>query len=108
MIQLTRSSTDEPPEMVDLFAIDGVVFQVPAKPRVNVALQYLDNLRRVGPVVADMMLLEQLVGEKGYKALCEYEDLKPEDLSQITDAVVSRTLGAMEDKQGNGKGGSKK
>lgn len=108
MIELTRSTDETPPEMTDLFSIDGVVYSVPKKPRVNIALKYLDNLRRMGPVIADMMLLEQMVGEKGYKALCEYDDLAPGDLSKVTDAVVALTLGAMEANQGNGDSGSNK
>ena len=96
MIELTNEEKTGPEELLDLFSIDDVVFTVPKRPRVNIALQYLDNLRRMGPVIADMMLLEKLIGEKGYKALSEYEGLKPEHLEKITDTVVQLTLGAME------------
>src|SRR6185312_1432059 len=94
---MTRSTDDSPPEMMDLFSIDEVMYQVPAKPRVNIALKYLDNLRRMGPVIADMMLLEELIGTEAYQALSNYEDLKGSDLKTITDTVVRLTLGAMED-----------
>lgn len=111
VVELRRRDESEPEEMLDLFSIDDVMYQVPARPQVNIALQYLNNLRRMGPVVADMVLLEQLVGEKAYKALSEYKDLMPGDLAKITDTVVSLTLGAMEEdgkKSGNdGSGPSK-
>lgn len=109
-IELTRKTDDTPEEMMDLFSIDGVMYQVPQRPRVNLALQYLDNLRRMGPVIADMMLLEKLIGDKGYKALSEYDDLQPGDLETITDTVVKLTLGAMENegKSGNVESGPDK
>jgi hypothetical protein len=108
VIELKRSAEGKPEEMVDLFSIDDVVYQVPARPRVNVALQYLENMRTVGVVVAEMMLIEKLVGEKGYKALCDYDELRPEDMSAISDAVVKLTLGALENNSGNDDSGSSK
>lgn len=108
MIELKTAEAGAPEEMVDLFSIDDVVYQIPARPRVNVALQYLNDVRKYGHVVAEMMLVEKLVGEKGYKALSEYDELKPEDMSQIADSVVKMTLGALETAPGNDKKGSKK
>lgn len=107
MIELKRSGDDaDKPEMVDLFSIDGTAYQVPKKPRVNVALQYLTDARRFGEELAQMMLLEKLLGEDGYRALSEYEDLTPEQLSQVSDKAAALTLGQLE--SGNGGRGSKK
>ena len=101
MIELTRSGEGESPEMVDLFSIDGKTYQVPAKPRVNVALQYLTLSREHGEQMAQMMLLEKLLGPEGYKALSEYDELTPEQLREVSDFAAKLTLGAVES-EGNG------
>lgn len=109
MIELTSpEKVDGPPEMVDLFSIDGVVYQVPAKPRLNVALRYLDDVRQLGDGVAQMALLERVLGEKGYRALVEFDALSPADLEQVASAVSKLTLGALEEaSEGNGDGSNR-
>ncbi len=92
---------DAPPEMVDLFSIDGVTYQIPSKPRVNVALKYLWQARTVGEDHAAGELLESLLGPKGFQALVEYDDLTPEQFANILGAAQKVTLGAMEAAQGN-------
>lgn len=103
MIEITspKKGKGSGPEMVDLFSIDGVAYQVPAKPRVNVALQYLTFARENGEQMAQMMLLEKLLGPDGYKALSEYDDLTPEQLREVSDFAAKLTLGAIES-EGNG------
>jgi len=100
MIELTRPVGDSEVEMVPLFSIDGKEYRVPAKPRVNVALKYLTNAREHGEQMAQMMLLEDLLGAEGYKALAEYDDLTAEQLSQVADLAAKLTLGQLE--SGNG------
>jgi len=106
MIELTRASGNSEPEMVTLFSIDGEEYRVPAKPRVNVALKYLTNAREFGEQLAQMMLLEELLGPEGYKALSEYDELTSEQLNEVADLAAKLTLGGLE--SGNGKSGSKK
>jgi hypothetical protein len=111
MIELKSTEREDgaEEELVPLFSLDGTTYSVPAKPRVHVALQYLTDARQHGEQMAQMMLLEKLLGEKGYKALSEFEDLTPEDLSAISDEAAKLTLGALEQPDsGNGSGGSRK
>lgn len=108
MIDLKRSEGGQPEEMVDLFSIDGVVYQIPSKPRVNVALRYLWHAKQHGEDKAAAELLEALLGEKGFKALIEYDDLTPDDFTNILKAAQQVTLGALEESQGkSGSGRSK-
>lgn len=107
MIELVSSGGGEQVEMVDLFSIDGTVYQVPAKPRVNVALQFLNDLRTQGEAMANMLMLEKLLGAEGYKALSTYDALTPENLRAVTDAAAKLTLGMLEEAEsGNSDGGS--
>lgn len=103
-IKSAKKNVGQEEEMVDLFSIDDVVYSIPAKPRVNLALQYLTDARKFGEHMAQMMLLEKLLGEKGFKALSEYEDLTPEQLAQVGETASKLTLGNREakpDGQGN-------
>ncbi len=107
MIELTSRAPGDrgEEEMVDLFSIDGVVYQMPAAPRANIALQYLVDLKDQGPMLAEMRLMEALVGEEGYRALAGFPDLDRESMRAITRDAAMRTLGALEVHEGNGEGG---
>lgn len=108
MIALQTAKADRrKSEMVDLFSIDDVTYQVPARPRVNVALQFLTDTREHGESLAQMMLLEKLLGPEGYAALAGYDALSAEDLTAVSEAAAKLTLGALET-PGNGEGGSLK
>lgn len=108
MIEL-KSPSDVAPEMVDLFSIDGVTYQIPAKARMNVALLYLADVRKHGEMMANMSLLERMLGDKGYKALCEYEGLTAAQFSSVVEAAAGIALGSLEDAESpNSGGGSKK
>lgn len=95
-------------EYVDLFSIDGEVYQAPAKPRLNVALRYLDELRRRGEMFAGMRLLEDLLGEKGYTALMGYQALTAEHLNSVLLAASELALGTLEESDPKSSSGSKK
>jgi hypothetical protein len=105
-VVLRRSS--EPVEMVDLFTIDEVTYQIPAKPNVNIALKYLRVLKRQGELVATSGLLEDLLGEEGFEALTNYEDLTEEDFEAVMTAAQKVTMGSLENTLGNSGSGPKK
>lgn len=108
MIELVQEK-DDTPEMVELFSIDGKVYSVPKRPRVNVALKYLTDMRKFGPMIAEMSLLESLLGEEGYTALTEFEGLSQKQLGAIQDAAARLALGVLEDTpEGNDGSGSVK
>lgn len=87
-------------ETVVLFEIDGEAYSIPKKPRLNVALRYLKMVRESGPEAAQAYLLEELVGEAGYEALMNYDDLDQETLGAIAEAAQKITLGGLESPKG--------
>lgn len=90
----TTPRVDE--ERVPLFYIDDVEYCIPKRPRMNVALQYMHLAKDQGDAVAADYLLGSLLGEDGYRALREYDQLTPEQFQQITAIATRQTMGALE------------
>jgi len=90
----TRDQADE--ERVPLFYIDDVEYTIPKRPRMNVGLQFLHLSRDQDDSAAMDYLLAKLLGEDGYRALREYDDLTAEQFQQITEIASRLTLGALE------------
>lgn len=108
MIELKTSTDAGPPDLVDLFSIDETTYQIPAKPRVNIALRYLWHAKQHGEDRAAAELLEALLGPAGFEALVNYDDLAPGDLEKIMEVATKHTLGALDDIKGkSGRGSSK-
>lgn len=95
-IVLERRSEDVPVEMIDLFELDDKMYQIPAQPKINLALRYLNMSRKQGNDNALGWLLEQMVGEEAYEALMGFDDLTPEQLKTIMMVVEGVTMGALE------------
>lgn len=107
MIEIRTS--DAPVEMVDLFSIDGVVHQIPANPQVHLALQFLDDASKASYLEAQVQLMKKLLGEEGWLALSTCKQLTKEQLKAISDELLDRTLGGVEqDTTGNGDSGPSK
>ena len=106
MIEIRTS--DAPVEMVDLFSIDDVVYQVPAKPQVHLALQFFDDAAETSYLEAQMKLMKNLIGEKAWLALTECKDLTQDQMKAISDELLDRTLGGVENETGNGESGPSK
>src|SRR5262245_35947419 len=100
-IVLSSQPSDGPEEMVDLFSIDGRTFQVPARPRVNVALQGIDDLLEYGAGLAEILMLKRAIGQEAFTALSEFEGLTRDHLRQLGKAVTALTMGALEEEEGN-------
>lgn len=95
-------------DTVVLFELDGREYRVPARPRAVVALRYLRAVRKGGTEAGAAQLLTDLLGVDGFDALCEYEDLQPEQLKAIMDAAQKLTLGSVEEAFGGNSRGSKR
>lgn len=107
MIELKRPTEDKA-EMRDLFSIDGTTYQIPARPRMNIALRYLWHTKQYGEERAAAELLEELLGRDGFEALVNYDDLTAEDFAAVMTAAQEVTLGALEEAQGgSGRGRSR-
>lgn len=99
VLRLTTSK-DSSEKRVPVFYIDDVEYTIPARPRMNIALQFMHNSRELGDSQAMDYLLGKLLGEDGYRALREYDDLTPEQFAQITEIASRLTLGALEPPKG--------
>lgn len=104
MIEL-KSKPAEDRQMVDLFSIDGHVYQMPVKVGANVALGYMRLVRTHGQDAAMGWALEQVLGEDAYTALMACDDLEPEDLEAVMRAVHDNVMGAVEVPKGKRKRG---
>lgn len=82
--------------MVELFTLGGKTYSIPNKPRINVALKYLDHARNQGQDAAAAYLLETLVGREGYEALMDYDDLTQDQFSEVILAAQKVVLGGLE------------
>jgi hypothetical protein len=71
---------------VELFSIDGEVYSVPTSVSRNVGLKYVHIARKEGPEAAADYMLESLLGQEGYEALINFEDLSEDDLKNIVEA----------------------
>ncbi len=108
MVTLVHDPDAPAPAKVDLFHLNDVTYQIPAKPRVNVALRYLWQAKTLGETSATAGLLEALLGSEGFLALTEYDELTAEQFGQIVAIAQKVTLGALEQNAGEGARGSAK
>lgn len=95
-------------DMVVLFELDGREYRVPARPRAAVALRYLRAIRDGGVQSAAAQLLTDLLGADGFNALCDYEDLTPQQLKTIMEAAQKLTVGSLEEAFGGNSDGSRR
>ena len=98
----TRSDEERAADgVITLFSIDDVDYTIPKRPRVNLAFKYLGNLKSMGEAEANAQLLTDLVGEEGFTALTECEDVTPEQFGRIMSGAAKMTMGSLEAAQGN-------
>lgn len=97
-VEVVRLTTrkEKTEQRIVLFSIDGVEYSIPRRPRMNISLQFMHLTRSQGDSAAMDYLLEKLLGEDGYKALREYDDLEPADFQKITAIASQVTLGSLE------------
>jgi hypothetical protein len=95
-------------EMMDLFELDGKTYQIPARPRVNLALKFLYKARTEGMEMAAAMLLVDLIGEEGFQALMDCDELEPDQLATIINAAQKVTMGGLEKALGESGAGQAK
>lgn len=101
-IEIVSAPADEQVEMVTLFTLDGTAYDIPRKPRMNVALQLLTDVEEVGESMANMRLLRKLLGADGYDALANHDGLTSKQLGQVAQAASNFTLGSLEEDDTSG------
>jgi hypothetical protein len=101
MITLTsKPAVDR--EMVDLFSIDDVTYQMPKRVGANIALGYMKLVRTHGQEAAIGWALEKVLGEDAYTALMNCDEVTAEDLETIMKVVHDNVMGAVENPKGHG------
>lgn len=94
VIELTSgTSRPEDEERVVLFKLDGEEYTIPRKPKTNVALRYLKMARTGNADAAAGWLLEELLGEEGFEALMNFDDLTQEQLRSVMTLAAEVTMG---------------
>ena len=100
MLELDSTEKEEANEIdrVPVFSINGTTYDMPATIKPHIALKYLWLLKDRGADYATAWLMEQVLGEEGFKALVDFEPLTPAQFNSIKDIVQEAALGATEDK----------
>jgi hypothetical protein len=96
VLRLPKEREHAQEKRVPLFYIDDVAYTVPAKPNPTMGLRYLHILKTEGQGQATYFLLTQMLGEKGYLALMNYEDLKQEEYDQVVNKATKIIMGPKE------------
>ena len=92
----TLTDTERETARADLFAIDGKMFSIDTKPKVNTALRYLHIARTQGSEPAIDYMLGRLLGDDAYEALMSFDDLTEENLEQVITIASKIMTGAVE------------
>ena len=101
-VRLT-SKSDTVGDRIVLFYVDEEEYSIPKHVGRNHGLRYLRTMRLQGEALAAQELLEALIGEDGYKALMECDDLEDEQLDKIMTRLRDMALGEVEE-EGKAKG----
>lgn len=108
LISLTSAVNPARSPRVPAFRVNGVVYSIETKIRTNQGLKYLHLSRTRGSEIAIDYALELLLGEEGYEALREFDDLTEEDLKAVCEAANRIMTGPVEGPKGKQKPGSRR
>jgi hypothetical protein len=101
ILRLSTKDKGEPIKMVELFEIDDKPYSVPLKPSPTVGLKYLHILKHEGQQEAAYYMLSTMLGEAGYEALMNYEQLTEEQYNFVLGAALRIATGKNERPKGN-------
>ena len=104
-IPVLRSVPDAKQTRVEAFEIDGKVYSIAAKPKVNTALRYLHISRVQGTEAGIDYMLGILLGAEAYEALMAFDDLTEEQLTEVITMASKIMAGAVEAPKGKRKTG---
>lgn len=101
-VRLTSKAADA--DRIVLFYVDDQEYSIPKRVGRNHGLRYLRTMRKQGEALAAQELLEILIGEDGYEALMDCDDLEDAQLDQIMTRLRDMALGEVEEQEGKAKG----
>lgn len=96
----SRPAGERDEQRKPVFEIDGTVYTIATKPIVSTAMKYAHMARTVGRDEAVDFMLEALLGEEGYTALREFDDLTENDLERVITIASKIMAGATERPKG--------
>jgi hypothetical protein len=96
------------PERVPAFSINGITYSINVRPLTNAGLRYVHLARTKGNEHAIDFMLTTLLGEEGYEALMDYDDLTEEDLKAVVEGASKIMAGTLEAPKGKPSKGSRK
>lgn len=79
-----------------LFTIDDQEYTVPVKVPANVGLRAVDTVARMGEADGTRWLMILMLGDEGWKALMDCDDLEPDDLQAIQEVIRQKVFGHLE------------
>lgn len=95
--------TGKKPEMEHLFSIvetneetgedEETKYYIPKKVPYNVTLGALDVAANAGELAAEVFAMKEVLGEDGYEALLNNDELEEEDFDAISEQISQRVLG---------------
>lgn len=103
ILRLSSKDEGEEIEYVTLFELDDKVFKVPKNPSPTVGLRYLKILKDEGEGQAAYYMLTKMLGEEGYDALLDYDQLTQDQYDFILTAAIRIATGKTERPKGNQK-----
>jgi len=100
ILRLSTKTKKKTVEYVDLFEIDDVTYQVPRRPSPTVGLKFLHIMKHEGQEEAAYYMLTTMLGQEGYDALMNYEDLSQEQYDFVLTAAIRIATGKTENPKG--------
>src|ERR1700733_9429126 len=92
-----------------IFTIDEVEYTAPAEVPPHMGLKYLHLMRTEGQGAANYFMLMTVLGEEGYLALMNYEQLEQEEYDLVLKIATKKMIGPQEVPKGpSGSNGSTK
>lgn len=74
-------------EMVTLFELDDVPYQIPRNPSAALVLSWLLDVQKLGSGEANQRMAVELLGEEPLRALAASPEVQPEDLADIFENI---------------------
>lgn len=96
VLRLSSEDPGEEQKLEDLFEIDGQMYQVWTNPSPTIGLRFLKIARTQGELAAGQYLIEALIGEDGYDALSNYEQLTDDQIEFVMKVCRRYALGETE------------
>lgn len=78
-----------------LFRIDGAEYTVLDNPTASLGLEYLEQVRRRGPIGAVAWAMDTMLGPEAYLALRACKNLPPEGLQRVVEVVIEKLDASM-------------